>query len=126
MTGKIERVDYWFRRDPRHVFNEEADPCREPKTTDTLWYGSYFAERCSQGELEANAECGGFFLHSAWLTRKTADVGDEMVFALTRDTSDLDELPCRNAVELQRILAEAAAIVRSHLFNPPVRPPKNR
>jgi hypothetical protein len=46
-----------------------------------------FAERCSQAELEANTECGGFFLHGAWLTRKPGDVGDEMTFALSYDTS---------------------------------------
>ena len=122
VTGKIERVDYWFRRDANHVFNEETDLCRAPKTTDTVWYGSYFAERCSQAELEANIECGGFFLHGAWLTRKPADVSDEMTFALTYDTSDLDRLPRRNDEELQRILAEAAAIVRSIRFYPPIHP----
>jgi hypothetical protein len=66
-----------------------------------------------------------FFLHSGWLARKPADVGDEMVFALTYDTSDLDRLPRRNDLELQRILAETAAIVRSLRFYPPVHPRKN-
>ena len=65
VAGKIERVDFWFRHDPNCVFNEKTDHCRESKTTDTVWYGSYFAERCSRLELEANAECGGFFLPGA-------------------------------------------------------------
>jgi hypothetical protein len=65
-----------------------------------------------QGQL--NVE---LFLHDEWVTRKPADVGDEVAFALTYDTSNLDELPRRSDGELRRTLVEAAAIVRSIRFS---------
>jgi hypothetical protein len=115
VSNRLDRVDFWFTRDPAHVFNEDANDCREPKTADTVWYGSYFAERCAQAELEADAPCGGFFLHRERLTDKPAGPVDEMVFALTydADVQDLDILPRRNDSELKRTLDEATAIVRS-------------
>ncbi len=118
VTGKIERVDFWFRRDPGHEISDANRFCRQPETTDTVWYGSYFAERCSRTGSNADAECGGYFLHRAWLAKGRSDI-DEMAFALTCDTSDLDRLPRRNDPELQQILDEAAAIVRSVRIDPP-------
>jgi hypothetical protein len=110
VSNKLDRVDLWFTRDPAHVFNEDANDCREPRTIDTIWYGSYFTERCSQ----ADSACGGFFLHREWLARETPGT-DEMVFALTYDANqqNLDILPRRNDPELKRTLDEAATIVRS-------------
>lgn len=122
VTGKMERVDFWFRRDPDHEVSDANRFCQQPETTDTVWYGSYFAERCSDAGQQAYAECGGFFLHRAWLTKKTEDI-DEMAFGLTYETSDLDRLPRRNDLKLQEILDEAAAIVRSvRIYHPKSRP----
>lgn len=118
VTANIERVDLWFRRDPDHEVSDANRFCLQPETTDTVWYGSYFAEECLRVGKHADAECGGYFLHRAWLTRKTSDI-DEMAFALTYDTSDLDRLPRRNDLELKKILDEAAAIVHSVRIYPP-------
>jgi hypothetical protein len=120
VSNRLDRVDFWFTRDPAHVFNEDANDCREPKTTNTVWYGSYFTERCSQAELAANAMCGGFLLHREWLTRKPAGI-EEMVFALTyeADEQNLDILPRRNDPELKRTLDEAAVLVRSVHYKAP-------
>lgn len=122
VTGALERVDFWFRRNPNQEADDENRFCRQPKTTDTLWYGSYFAERCSPDGKRAYPECGGYFLHPGWLTRKSDDI-DELAFGLTYHTSDLDRLPRRNDAGLKKILDEAAGIVRSVRIYPPKTPP---
>jgi len=107
----LDRVDFWYQRDPAHVFNEDADDCREPGTTVTVWYGSYFAEHCSPGAV--SGDCDGFFLDHGRLTGQ-ADIGqDQMVFALTYDTTDPNQLPRKGDPELTEVLREATAIVRS-------------
>jgi len=112
VTGMLDRVDFWFTRDPHHVFNEDADDCREPKTQATVWYGSYFTESCT-GAKDAD-DCGGYFLHFPWLTGMGAGSSvDEMVFAMTFDETDLDALPHKDDPGLTKVLREASAIVKS-------------
>jgi hypothetical protein len=108
----LDRVDFWYRRDPARAFNEDADDCREPKTTATVWYGSYFEEHCSDRGVPG--DCGGYFLdHSRLAGRPGANYLDEMAFGLTYDTTDLDHLPHKGGAELNGVLREATAIVRS-------------
>jgi hypothetical protein len=110
-SPQIDRVDLWYRRG-----DAGGDGCREPSTTATVWYGSYFAERCPPAVSEGH-DCGGFFLHNHWLTDGRADDPfDEMVFALTFDTSDPDGLPKKGDRELNEILRDASAIVASVHF----------
>jgi hypothetical protein len=109
-SRKLNRVDFWYRRDVAHPYDEDADDCREPRTTDTVWYGSYFEER-------PGPACGGFFLHQDCLLRKplgeSGSPNREMVFALTYDTADLDRLPRKGDPVLSEVLREATAIVKS-------------
>jgi hypothetical protein len=114
----LNRIDFLYRRDPAHPYREDFDDCREPSTNATVWYGSYFEENCSgAGE---DAECGGYFLHRPWLAAGPACDSqcppDEMAFALTYDTANLDRLPHKNDPELNRVLGEASAIVKSVLY----------
>lgn len=114
-TAQLDRIDFWFTRDPHHVYSEEANDCREPKTTETVWYGSYFQERCRNASPDE--DCGGYFLHRGWLLHNKELVdADEMVFALTYDTTDLDKLPRKGDPEVAKTLSEATAIVRSIRF----------
>lgn len=117
ISKQLNRIDFWFTRDPAHAYDEDADDCRQPKTTATVWYGSYFEENCSFAAAEE--DCGGYFLHLDWLTRQHArslDPSDEMAFALTYDETDLDQLPHKGDLELNRMLIEATNIVRSVHF----------
>jgi hypothetical protein len=112
----LDRIDFWYRRDLRHPSEVDADDCHEPNTTATVWYGSYFAERCPPAVAQGY-DCGGFFLHSHWLAKSRADDPfNEMVIALTYDASGPDSLPRREDRELRQILREATAIVRSVHF----------
>jgi len=117
ISEQLNRIDFWFRRDPAHLYDEDADDCRQPKTTATVWYGSYFSDNCSYAAT--GEDCGGYFLHLNWLTgqhaRQLAPT-DEMVFALTYDETDLDQLPHNGDPELNRVLIEATNIVRSVHF----------
>jgi hypothetical protein len=108
----LDRVDFWYQRDPVHIFNKDADDCREPRTTATVWYGSYFEEHCPPGAV--TVDCGGYFLEHTRLTgQRDADYPDQMAFALTYDTTDPDALPRKGDPELNQALREATAIVRS-------------
>jgi hypothetical protein len=112
----LDRVDFWYRRDVAHPSNTDADDCHEPRTTATVWYGSYFAERCPLS-VGRGHDCGGSFLHIHWLTdRRADDPFDEMVIALTYDTTDLDKLPRRDDREVNQVLQEVTVIVRSVHF----------
>ena len=118
VSAQLDRIDFWFRRDPAHVYNEDADDCRQPRTTATVWYGSYFAERCPASTV--GQDCGGYFLHLDWLTRRSADNPiDEMAIALTADAGSPDAMPLQSDPELPRILREASAIVASVRFHAP-------
>jgi hypothetical protein len=116
ISEQLNRIDFWFRRDPAHLYDENADDCRQSKTMATVWYGSYFAENCSYAAT--GEDCGGYFLHLNWLTRQHARPlpTDEMAFALTYDETDLDQLPHKGDPELNRVLIEATNIVRSVHF----------
>ena len=123
VSKELERVDFWYRRDPGHVFNEAEDDCREPKTLDAVWYGSYFMERCPDPTKGRNdtLNCGGYFLHHDWLTRSRPSGLDEMVFALTYDLPagdpvNLDLLPRRDDPETEAVLRQASDIVKSVQF----------
>ena len=114
ISQRLDRVDFWFRRDPAHTYDEDADDCRQPKTTATIWYGSYFAEHCSYAAT--GEDCGGYFLHRDWLVHAHAGKEfpiDEMAFAMTYEEDDLDQLPHQYDPELQQVLREATTIVRS-------------
>ena len=114
ISERLDRVDFWFRRDPAHTYDEDADDCRQPKTTAAVWYGSYFAEHCSHARPGEN--CGGYFLHRDWLTNPHAGNEfplDEMAFAMTYEEDDLDQLPHQDDPELEQVLRAATAIVRS-------------
>ena len=114
VTAQLDRIDFWFTRDPHHEYNEDANDCREPKTTDTVWYGSYFQERCPNAN--PGEDCGGYFLHRDRLLHKRQVGLDEMVFALTYDTTDLDKLPRKGDPEVAQVLSEATGIVKSIHF----------
>jgi hypothetical protein len=124
ISEQLNRIDFWFRRDPAHTYDEEADDCRQPKTTATVWYGSYFEENCSFAAT--GQDCGGYFLHLLWLTGQHARAQaptDEMAFALTYDETDLDQLPHKGDPALNRVLVEATNIVRSvHFTGSKMRP----
>ena len=114
ISQQLDRVDFWFRRDPTHTYDEEADDCRQPKTTATVWYGSYFTEHCSYAGT--GEDCGGYFLHHDWMSNQHAGKKfpiDEMAFAMTYEVDDLDQLPHQYDPELQQVLREATTIVRS-------------
>jgi hypothetical protein len=114
ISQRLDRVDFWFRRDPAHTYDEEADDCRQPKTTATVWYGSYFAEHCSYART--GEDCGGYFLHHDWMSNQHAGKKfpiDEMAFAMTYEDDDLNQLPHQYDPELQQVLREATTIVRS-------------
>lgn len=120
ISKHLDRVDFWFHRDPAHSYDEDTDDCRQPKTTATIWYGSYFAEHCSF--VRTGRECGGYFLHRAWLTDQPPaydSPSDEMAFAVTFEQDDLDQLPHQSNLELQRVLRETTAIVRSIVYKRP-------
>ena len=104
-------MDFWFRRDPQHIYNEGDNDCRQPQILDTVWYGSYFGERCPQNQK--SGACGGYFLEHDRLTGKRSAGINEMVFAMTYKTSNLNELPRQGDPHLQQILQEASAIVKS-------------
>jgi hypothetical protein len=119
-SAKLDRVDLWFRRDPAHHYSDETDDCRAPRTTDPVWYGSYFAERCSHAI--SGQDCGGYFLHLDWLTRHNnpqPTPSEEMAFALTADADSPDAMPLQTDPDLARVLREASAIVASVRFAPP-------
>lgn len=119
-SKQLERVDLWFRRDPGHAYDEDADDCRQPKTTATVWYGSYFAERCAG--VPPGDDCGGFFLHFDWLTDPHAKALlplPEMAIGVTYEETSLDLLPRQDDPELERVLAEASLIVRSVRYMKP-------
>jgi hypothetical protein len=114
ISRRLDRVDFWFRRDPAHTYDEEADDCRQPKTTAAVWYGSYFAEHCSYART--GEDCGGYFLHRDWLVNPHAGNEfpiDEMAFAMTYEEDDLDQLPHQDDPELEQVLRGATTIVRS-------------
>jgi hypothetical protein len=119
VSEQLSRIDFWFRRDPVHVYNQDADDCRQPETTATVWYGSYFEDNCSFADT--GEDCGGYFLHLNWLTGshpKTPGPIDEMAFGLTYDETNLDQLPHQGEAELDRVLIEATNIVHSVHFKP--------
>jgi hypothetical protein len=109
-SSTLDRVDFWYTRNVAHPSNMANSDCHEPRTTATVWYGSYFTQHCTK--QVAGQDCGGFFL-----VNKTPPLTDghlnEMVFALTYKTMDPNELPHRNDPELAKVLAEANAIVGS-------------
>lgn len=109
----LDRVDFWYQRDVRHPFDSDANDCHEPRATATVWYGTYFAEHCHLDEVDR--DCGGYFLHKHWLTdnRSLGTPFEEMAFAMTYETTDLDQLPRKDDPNLTRVLREASAIVRS-------------
>jgi hypothetical protein len=111
VSNLLDRVDFWYQRDPAHIFNKDADDCREPRTAATVWYGSYFEEHCPPSAV--TVDCGGFFLNHARLTGQPDAAMDEMAFALTYDTTNPNELPRKSDPELNQVLREATAIVRS-------------
>lgn len=111
-SNLLDRVDFWFRRGPAHVFDDDADDCREPRTTAAVWYGSYFEEHCSVRAVPE--DCGGYFLdHSRLTGQPGAGYPDQMAFGLTYDTTDPNQLPRKGDPELNEVLREASAIVRS-------------
>ena len=117
ISQQLNRIDFWFRRDPAHAYDEDADDCRQPKTTATVWYGSYFEDNCSSAAT--GQDCSGYFLHLIWLSGQpvgTLALTDEMAFAMTYDETDLDQLPHKGDPELNRVLIEATDIVRSVHF----------
>ncbi len=117
VSKQFDRVDLWYRRDAAHGYQEIAANCRQPRTTATVWYGSYFAESCAG--VPPGSDCGGYFLHFDWLTNPhSEDLSPfpEMAIGLTYETTDLDRLPRQGDPELDRVLAEASSIVRSVRF----------
>jgi hypothetical protein len=58
-------------------------------------------------------DCGGVFLDHGRLVGEPAVGPDEMAFALTYDTIDPNQLPRKGDAELNQVLREATAIVRS-------------
>jgi hypothetical protein len=113
-SSVIDRVDLWYTRDPRHTFNPRANDCREGETVDPVWYGSYFMMHCDDPRP---SQCGGYFLNHAALTGQSSSGLDEMVFALTSDTKDPNQLPHRGASELIEMFREANVIVGSIKYN---------
>jgi hypothetical protein len=109
-TSTLDRIDFWYTRNAAHPSNMANGDCHEPKTTATVWYGSYFAKHCT--ESIAAVECGGFFIVNTTPPITDGDL-NEMVFALTYNTMDPNELPRRDDPELTKVLAEANAIIAS-------------
>jgi hypothetical protein len=108
----LYRADFWYRRNPANVPDFETGGCREPLTLDTVWYGTFFGERCSG--LNSNDDCRGYFLHHDWLAEKKQDSPlDEMAFGLMYETDDMNTLPHAGDAELMRVLRQASMIVAS-------------
>jgi hypothetical protein len=106
----LDRVDFWYTRDPAHPTNPANGNCHEPATSATVWYGSYFTQHCSKAFTEQDG-CGGYFLTD--MTSQNYAGLSEMAFALTYDTTNPNQLPHKNDPELNRILREASGIVVS-------------
>jgi hypothetical protein len=110
-SSTLDRVDFWYTRKTAHPSNVANNDCHEPRTTATVWYGSYFTQHCTKPLTDE--ECGGFFLVNMTSPPPSDGGLNEMVFALTYETMDPNELPHSNDPELAKILAEANAIVAS-------------
>jgi hypothetical protein len=109
-SSLLDRVDFWYTRDPAHPTNPAIGDCHEPATSATVWYGSYFTQLCSEAFTEQDG-CGGYFLTG--LTSQNYAGLSEMAFALTYDTTNPNQLPHKADPQLTRILQEASGIVAS-------------
>ena len=69
ISKRLDRVDFWFQRDPSHTYNEDADDCREPKTTAMVWYGSYFRNIVPKKRPETTVG-DIFFTTTGWLVNE--------------------------------------------------------
>lgn len=121
VTSKLDRIDLYLNI-------ATAKPgvlalCGNPTVGATLWYGSYFTGHCPP-DKPVPQDCGGYFLDSLFLADKpNAGAGKsmnyEMVFTVSYAANKADLLPHKGDPQLNRILGEASAIVRSIKFKNP-------
>ena len=120
-TGKLDRQDLYYARPAGDTppTEMEAELCVIPRIHKTLWYGSFFTQRCKAGESD-NDGCGGYFLQHSILAGRAENmqnaVGDEMAFGLSYETKDVNTLPEKSDPHLAEILPEANAIVASIVY----------
>jgi hypothetical protein len=89
-----------------------------------LWYGSYFVETCPK--KDAPVGCGGSFLIYQDLSGKPPQERTvngitftnewEMLYTITFDTMNPNDLPMRNDPALREVLGEANRIVGSIVY----------
>lgn len=117
-AGKLDRQDLYYARPAGNApaAGSESEICVIPKTHKTLWYGSFFAQRCTSSQQDTYG-CPGYFLQQSLLAGKAANmqdpVEDEMAFGLTYETKNVDTLPEKGDRHLAEILREADVIVAS-------------
>jgi len=120
VTAKLSRVDnYYDTAHPAVQVTEDQRPvdCGAPSAPGVFWYGSYFQQTCpALAKTPEDTDCGGYFLFYPDLIGKHADNMDasaEMTFSLSYDTTDPTASPRQGDADLQKMLDEASAIVKS-------------
>ena len=120
ITAKLSRVDNFYdTAHPTIQFTAPKRPqkCGAPSAAGVFWYGSYFQQTCpAVAEGPEDTDCGGYFLYFPDLKGKRAnkmDASVEMTFSLTYDTTNPTLVPRQGDADLQKMLDEASAIVKS-------------
>lgn len=111
---KLARQDLYF--DTADASEKALAECGNPTVKGTLWYGSYFVERC-HGKDTPRA-CGSFFLTYQDVSGKEPQLHNDwqMVYAMTLDTKSPDALPMKDDSGLRAALREASEVVRSIVY----------
>lgn len=122
VSRKLSRVDRFF--NTIRASSEIVANCGDPDVKGNLWYGSYFLETCN--EKDPRSFCGGFFLeYQSFSGRAAKDrtvngvtmtAENEMVYALTYDTTTPNELPFEDDPSLRVALREATQIVSTVVY----------
>ena len=120
VTEKLSRVDnYYDTAHPAAQVTEDERPvdCGAPSAPGVFWYGSYFQQTCPVlAKTPEDTDCGGYFLFYPDLVGKHADnmgASAEMTFSISYDTTDPTASPRQGDADLQKMLDEASAIVKS-------------
>jgi hypothetical protein len=120
VTGKLSRVDnYYDTAHPAVQITKDERPvnCGAPSAPGVFWYGSYFQQTCpALAKTPEDTDCGGYFLFYPDLIGEHADnmaASAEMTFSLSYDTTDPTASPRQGDANLQEMLDEASAIVKS-------------
>lgn len=121
VSKKLSRVDRFF--NTIRANSEMVANCSDPDVKGNLWYGSYFLETCNEKDPRS---CGGFFLEYQDFSGRAAEdrtvngvtmtAENEMVYALTYDTTTPNELPIKGDASLRAALREATQIASTVVY----------